>query len=75
MTSVRSANVTVNERKPPANKDGIISTALLPAHTKWYYFSKKKITAKYKTLIEVPKRVIPKAENPIKFIVKKNEFT
>lgn len=34
----------------------------------------KKITAKYKTLIEVPKRVIPKAENPIKFVAK-NEFT
>ena len=30
MTSVRSANVTVNERKPPANKDGIISLVLFP---------------------------------------------
>ena len=30
MTSVRSANVTVNERKPPANKDGVISLVLFP---------------------------------------------
>lgn len=30
MTSVRSANVTVNERRPPANKDGIISLVLFP---------------------------------------------
>lgn len=37
------------------------------------HFSKK-ITAKCKPLLEVPKRVIPKGENPIK-IVKKNKFT
>ena len=30
MTSVRSANVTVNERKPPANKEGVISLVLFP---------------------------------------------